>query len=123
MINKNECIIWTGPTITTHGNTYGRLQGKELILAHRFEYEKVHGKIPSELVIDHLCRNGLCVNPKHLEAVTNKENILRGEGICAINARKTHCKRGHLLSSENIYQRKNGKRDCKLCDAERREKK
>jgi hypothetical protein len=120
MINKDECIIWTGPTITTHGNTYGRLKGKKLILAHRFEYEKVYGKIHSDLVIDHLCRNGLCVNPKHLEAVSNKENILRGEGICAINARKTHCKRGHLLSAENTYCRKNGKRDCKLCNAERR---
>ena len=49
------------------------------------------GTIPQGLVIDHLCRNKSCVNPAHLEAVTNTENVLRGEAPSAKAARKTHC--------------------------------
>ena len=89
-------------------------------IAHRVAYEKAYGPIPEGLVIDHLCRNGLCVNPEHLEAVTRKENILRGEGACAQNARKTHCKRGHELIPENLIERSDGRRDCLLCDRIRR---
>lgn len=111
------CIIWNGPTITTHKITYGRLSGKKMILAHRYVYEQVFGPIPNGLVIDHLCRNGLCVNPEHLEAVTNEVNILRGMGTPAVNSRKTHCKNGHELLPENCWNRK-GRRACKICDKE-----
>lgn len=111
------CIIWEGPTITTHKITYGRLPGKKMIMAHRHAYEQVFGPIPNGLVIDHLCRNGLCVNPEHLEAVTDKVNILRGMGIPAVNSRKTHCKNGHELIPENCWNRK-GRRACKICDKE-----
>lgn len=117
---EGPCILWTGGTIETHGNTYGILPGKKMVLAHRDAYEKAHGEIPEGLVIDHLCRNGLCVNVKHLEAVTNVENVMRGNGAPAMNARKTHCKRNHELTSQNVYNRKNGRRDCKLCDNIRR---
>jgi hypothetical protein len=126
-VNKTEsCWIWEGLNFTTHGNTYGyinvpNINGKNRsIVAHRYLYILIGKEIPEGFVIDHLCRNGLCVNPDHLEAVSNIENIMRGEGICAKNARKTHCKRGHELTPENTYNRKNGKRDCKLCDKERR---
>lgn len=112
---QGPCILWTGNTIETHGNTYGILPGKKIILAHRDAYEKKHGKIPDGLVIDHLCRNGLCVNVKHLEAVTNVENVMRGEGAPAKNARKTHCLRGHALTPDNVFNRKN-RRACKTCD-------
>lgn len=119
---EGPCILWTGNKIETHGNTYGILSGKKIVLAHRDAYEKAHGKIADKLVIDHLCKNGLCVNVKHLEAVTNKENILRGEGAPAKNARKTHCHRGHELTPENVFNRSDGRRDCRLCDKVRRGK-
>ena len=57
----------------------------------------------------------ICVNPDHLEIVTNKENILRGIGITAINAKKTHCIRGHKLVKENLIIEKNGSRQCRIC--------
>ena len=118
----NDCVEWQGPSVTTHGNTYGRLRGKKMRLVHRVVYEWVHGPIPEGLVIDHLCRNGLCYNVNHLEAVSNKENILRGNGFAAKNARKTHCHRGHELNDQNVWKRKNGKRDCKVCDRIRRQR-
>lgn len=82
--------------------------------AHRYSYQICVGEVPSGLVLDHLCRVPACVNPKHLEPVTQKENVLRGVGITAINAKKTHCKNGHDISPGNYYYR-DGFRKCKTC--------
>ena len=53
--------------------------------------------------------------PGHLDPVTLRGNILRGEGLAAINARKTHCKRGHPFDEENTYVFSDGRRQCKAC--------
>ena len=66
-----------------------------------------------DLELDHLCRNKLCVNIKHLEVVTNKENVIRSE--CGIhNKLKTHCPYGHEYNDENTYIN-NKNRVCKKC--------
>lgn len=111
--DPSGCWSWTGQ-INRGG--YGhiglrRLQGQH---AHRVIYELTYGPIPDGLHIDHLCRNRACVNPDHLEAVTNHENMLRGISRPAVNARKTQCKRGHPFDEANTYRHR-GTRHCRTC--------
>lgn len=76
---ETPCLIWQGnPMGTGYGTTW---QGEKKMLAHRWMYEQTYGPIPDGLVIDHLCRVRLCVNPDHLEPVTDAENIRRGERV------------------------------------------
>ena len=100
------------------GNGYGRFTiNGESITAHRFSYELIRGPIPIGLQLDHLCRNIRCVNPDHLEPVTCRENLLRGNTLAAIAVKKTHCPNGHELITENLIhftKRKYG-RACKIC--------
>jgi hypothetical protein len=113
-----SCWIWIGSPGGAKGRDYGhiKISGKSF-KAHRFAYELLRGPIPKGMVIDHLCRNRMCVNPEHMEIVTNKENILRGEGIAAKEARMTVCKNGHALTGENLYiAPKSGKRRCRQCN-------
>lgn len=113
------CWLWTGATRSKLKYGVIRWDGKQGA-AHRFSYEQFKGKIPDGLHIDHLCRMPLCVNPDHLEAVTQRVNNNRGTSPCAQNYRKTHCKNGHELSDENlatIYGKEVGvrRRRCLAC--------
>lgn len=77
-------------------------------------WEKKHGELPRELVIDHLCRNPRCINLEHLEPVTHTENVRRGNAGKA-NAAITHCPRNHPYDEENtrVY---GGRRHCRACE-------
>ncbi len=83
--------------------------------AHRMVDEALVGPIPEGVVIDHLCRNRSCLNPDHMEPVTNSENVKRGQNVVAINAKKTHCPKGHPYSGENLYVCPRGWRQCRAC--------
>ena len=119
MWQGSQCWLWTGMTRSGYGRIWRgprRFQG-----AHRVAYELLRGTIPHGLEIDHLCRKPLCVNPVHLEAVSHRENLLRGNGQPARNARKTHCKRGHLFDAANTYVFPKGGRMCRQCRQDKKD--
>lgn len=108
-----DCWPWLAGTRSTgYGSFY---DGSRNVSAHRWAYELLVGPIPEGMVLDHRCRNRLCVNPAHLDPTTNRENVLRGVGHTAMNARKTHCKHGHEFTPENTYENK-GMRYCRACN-------
>ena len=114
-IEKTEtgCWRWTG-YLDKKG--YARFDYAGGGRASRFSYSTFVAPIPEGLTLDHLCRNRDCVNPAHLEAVTNKENVLRGIGLAAQHARATHCPKGHPYNKANTYFRQDKVgRECRAC--------
>lgn len=113
------CWLWTAGKFS---NGYGQFKfnGKGTT-AHRVAYFLTKGPIPLGFEPDHLCKVRACQNPDHLEAVTQRINTLRNSGPSAQNAKKTHCKFGHLLTDENNteYGKKHGLRLCHICHKRR----
>jgi hypothetical protein len=108
------CWIYTGRDVTSQGYCRVKVDGKR-VMVHRWMWEQVYGPIAPGLEIDHLCRVPACCNPEHLEPVTPRENQRRSFSPWGINARKTHCKRGHEFTPENTYLVKGTGRSCKEC--------
>jgi hypothetical protein len=106
------CWEWTA---CVRGNGYGKftVDGRSTA-AHRFAFEEMVGPIPEGLVLDHLCRVRTCVNPDHLEPVTQQVNVLRGEAGARQRA-QTSCIRGHAFDAANTYICGAGKRSCRIC--------
>ena len=111
-VSASGCWVWSR-YLDRHGYGKGYFRGRTW-LAHRLSYAAHFGSIPDGLTIDHLCKNTRCVNPKHLEPVSNRENVLRGTGPSALCAKKTHCHRGHLFDHKNTNKWM-GKRVCRAC--------
>lgn len=110
------CWQWRG---NLNPKGYGTFSvNKRPVQAHRYAYVLLVGSIPEGLQLDHLCRNRGCVRPTHLEPVTNRENMLRGDTFQGINARKTHCKWGHPFDEVNTYRKADGTRKCRACARE-----
>jgi hypothetical protein len=110
---ENGCMLWTGQidkdgygTFTDTGRRWR---------AHRWIYEQCFGPMPKGLVTDHKCRVRNCVNPSHLEAVTIRENVLRGDTLPAREVAKAFCLRGHAYTEANTYRDPKGKRSCRVC--------
>lgn len=105
-----ECWEWQRSKFKTG---YGAVRfGGKTRIAHRVAYEFAHGPIPDGLHIDHKCRNRACVNPEHLEAVTQAENNRRE----AEALRKPECRHGHLWTPENTIYMRDGDKLCRECN-------
>lgn len=111
---SSECWTWSG-SLDTSG--YGLFRDGKLWKAHRWAWTRTVGPIPPRMQIDHLCRNRACVNPDHMEVVTQRENMRRGTGFSARNARKTHCPQGHEYTPDNtvIFPSQPTSRRCLTC--------
>lgn len=121
----NDCWLWTGAKKAGRKRKgisplYGAFGlNNKTVNAHVASYLFFKGNIKQGLEIDHLCRNTLCVNPNHLEAVTHSINCKRGLGG---EHRKeecktiTHCPKGHEYNLLNTYINKHtGYRSCLKC--------
>lgn len=112
-VNKTQgCWQWTAGTC----RGYGRFAvDRRNLLAHRLSYEILVSEIPADRVIDHLCRNRGCVNPKHMELVTPTENKRRQHPNNG-RATRTHCPHQHPYDAQNTYWRPDGRgRGCRAC--------
>lgn len=135
----DECWPWMG---NLHDAGYGMLwrTNTTRYRAHRVAYELLVGPIPAGLDIDHTCHNRdaaclggrtclhrRCVNPAHLEPVSNAVNARRGRAGVVNGGReaaKTHCVAGHPFDEVNTADyRGKGWRDCRACARERMRRK
>ncbi len=115
-VSPDGCLEWIGarqPSGYGHMNVAGKF-----VKAHRLAHELLVGPIPSGMVVDHLCRNRACVNPNHLEPVTQRTNVHRGDSAMAKKVRQTHCHQGHELAGENLRVDSYG-RHCRACALKR----
>lgn len=128
--NGADCWVWTASRLPNgYGSFWVGENGIKAANAHRFAYRLLVGEVPDGLVLDHLCRNRACVNPEHLEPVTDRENMWRGEHASIVAARKGQCVNGHKMTPENTRiaparpgRRNRATRECRQCgrDQERR---
>lgn len=114
-----DCWAWRGSC--TRGG-YGQFMlGRRSITAHRWAYEQMVGPIPEGLSLDHLCKNRACVNPYHLDPVTQRVNVLRGDHPNIVTHISGVCKRGHSMADALLSVRPDGstQRKCRPCSDER----
>ncbi len=107
------CWLWTAGL---HNKGYAKIRNDDgrKVFAHRWAYEWFREPIPEGLQIDHLCRTRHCVNPWHMEPVTNAENQRRG--LRNQWSTVTHCVNGHPLAGDNLHVTAKGHRKCLECN-------
>lgn len=116
--NGKGCWNWKGAKVSDEGYGIIRYRGSNT-LVHRLMYELFKGEIKYNLVVDHICNNPSCINPSHLQAITQKENLDRSSlTLSSIAKAKISCVNGHLLEGENL-KIDQGKRRCATCKREK----
>lgn len=111
--NDSGCLLWTGTT--NHG--YGSLKvGVITVRAHRFAWELVHGPIPDEMVLLHVCDTPACVEVAHLRLGTLSANMLDASSKKRHGqARKTACPKGHPYEQYAETYKRVGGGDRRIC--------
>jgi|SRR6266436_10149715 len=112
---RKRCWIWRA-FLTKKGYASITFRSKKTY-AHILSYLIHIGPIGEGLEIDHKCRTTNCIRPSHLQAITHRENMLRGNTIVTMQTARTHCPKNHPLSGENLYVYA-GKRGCFICRRE-----
>lgn len=116
---NSGCWLWLGKIHEENDYAVFSVGHSRHNQAHRWIYVRLIGPIDPALELDHLCRVRSCVNPSHVEPVTRRINVLRGESPAAKHAVKTRCPQGHPYSPENTYRYRIS-RYCRVCrDAHR----
>ncbi len=111
---NSGCWLWIA---ARDGNGYGCLwDGRRVRPAHILSFEAFRGSVPAGTELDHTCRTLCCVNPDHLEPVSHRENVLRGAGLTAKYAKRTHCKNGHEFTEMATRPGRMGRR-CRACES------
>lgn len=129
------CWLWTGGLTHHNGHEPGgyarfSIDPARRVSAVRFAWELDNGPFPAGFVLDHVCHSSdptcpgrdchhrRCVNPVHVEVVTQRENVLRIPRF----GTETHCPNAHEYTPENTYMTPQGYRQCRVCkrDAMRR---
>lgn len=108
---KAECWRWKGGYFSNGYGAFCVYRGN--VRAHRYAYRLLRGSVP--LLLDHRCDHKWCVNPWHLRASTQRANVLRGNGLTAVNARKRRCVHGHQFTKANTYRYRKGRRWHRTC--------
>lgn len=111
---QGECLVWLGQVLA---NGYGSMRVHyRRRYVHRLAYELAYGPIPPGMQIDHRCRNRRCVEPSHLEVVTNAENVRRGIPYRrqSTYVKPDRCGKGHPMDEANTYKAKRGWK-CRTC--------
>lgn len=108
-----DCWIWTGCT-DRYGYGRAKVDGRNR-QAHIVFWNLLRGSVPDGQVLDHDCRVRACVSPSHLTPRTDRENVMAGNSVPALNARKTECHRGHPFTATNTFVDGHGHRRCRTC--------
>lgn len=96
---------WEWQACKTPGG-YGRMMFRgRMTTGHRAAMIVTGHDVPVGMHVDHICKNIVCIRPSHLRVVTPRQNVRYSDAVTGINSRKTHCKRGHPLSGNNLYER------------------
>ena len=124
---NSGCWLWMGCLCPDgYGKVYAKRELPGESLAHRASYKLFVGPIPDGCEIDHRCNVRSCINPEHLRAISHADNVRRSDHKKnSYNGRKTHCKRGHELSGDNLVIWTYGgqrSRQCRTCVRERQRK-
>jgi hypothetical protein len=109
---RSGCRLWRGATNGVYGKFWEPTRAtstSRVAMAHRVAWWLANGRsIPSGMQIDHSCRRPLCVEPTHLEAVTQSTNVMRSRAPEATRRRfaAARCWRGHAMKWNAAHTRR-----------------